>query len=136
MTDNTNITNEFAIKSFNNFPKIYYVFMYCLYHDDGYLLKVDEKNFQANKLNYDNYLRDKNACCVHNSDTCCYKMNGILLNDGLPTLSIYSCVERDYDKYCGGYKFEYFKKNFMDKELNKLHIENEQKLANWFDINE
>ena len=135
MTDNINSTNEFTIGSFNKYPKIYYVFMYCLYHDDGYLLKVDEKNYQANKLNYDNYLRSKNACCVHNSDACCYKMNGVLVDDGLPKLSFHSYIERNYDKYCGGYKFEYFKKNLIDEELKELHIENESKLVNWFDVN-
>jgi hypothetical protein len=135
MTENINSRNEFTIESFSKFPKIYYVFMYCLYHDDGYLLKVDEKHYQANKLNYDNYLRCKNACCVQNSDACCYKMNGVLLDDGLPKLSFHSLVERNYDKYFGGYKLKFFKNNLMDEELNKLPIENEPKLANWFDVN-
>jgi hypothetical protein len=93
---------------------IYYTFVYCFSHDDGYIVKSD----------YSLCIPDIKC---HGVKHCDCKIMGTISFDGY-TIKNISKVTTDYDIYGGGYKFEYYIHNLLDENGNILDIEKESPL--------
>jgi len=92
----------------------YYIFLYCTTHDDGKIITSDKPKVHGNCLNC-------NCNCKCNCN-CDYIYNGIVHSNGDSILEIVK-VYKDYDKYGGGFKFEYYK-NYCEDELLRNWIIN------------
>lgn len=85
-----------------------YYFLYCRTHDDGMIVE------SANNV--------KNHSCNSNI-TCTFEYNGLVKFDGKNIREI-NKVRRDYDRYGGGFKFEFYK-DCTNDELLKNWIQNQ-----------
>ena len=113
----TNIDIDLLEKMEGEISKIlykneYYTFIYCMNHDDGIIIKSDEK-----------YIDYENIECP-GSKLCNFHNTGILSYNGKCINTIKS-VQKNFDIYGGGFKFKYFMKNLMDINGNDLNINDE-----------
>jgi len=113
----TNIDIDLLEKMEGEISKIlykneYYTFIYCTRHDDGFIIKSNEK-----------YDLSKDIKCSE-SESCSLIIKGILSYNGYYINTIQS-VETDFDYYFGGFKFKYFMQNLRDINGNYLDINDE-----------
>jgi len=121
----TNIDIDLLEKMEDKISKILYkteyTFIYCTKHDDGYIIKSDEK-----------YINCENIRCS-GSELCAYNITGILSYDGNCIGTIKS-VQTNFDIYGGGFEFKYFMQNLRDINDNYLNINDENILfRKWFE---
>jgi hypothetical protein len=96
-----------------------YMFWYCLQHDDGFLIKHNIKEVPL-------WCKMCNSKCDEGEWT----IMGIIDYDGTRVIEI-SEINMDYDKYCGGYEFEYYSNEYIDEE-GKHMIPKDSVLGIWF----
>jgi hypothetical protein len=91
----------------------YYIILYCTIHDDGFVVKSEtidmSEDFNIN-------------CKCEGSNLCDFIYNGTLHIDGTNIIEIVPIL-RNYDRYGGGFKFEFYK-DCCDDELLKQWIIN------------
>jgi hypothetical protein len=100
----------------------YYTFIYCLYHDDGYIYK-------SNKI-YSDY---KSYCGTNCESKCDLSVMGILSYDEIKINEIQK-INKCYNRYGGGFKFKYYLKNIIDENDNNLDIEECSELKKYLNI--
>ena len=102
----------------------YYTFIYCFYHDDGYIYK-------SNKIYSDYKSYCGTECGTECGSGCELSLMGILSYNGI---NIYEKlkINKCYDIYNEEFKFEYYFKNIIDDNNNNLDINECIELKNYF----
>ena len=101
----------------------YYTFIYCFYHDDGYIYK-------SNKI-YSDYKSDYKSYCGTNCESDCdLSIMGILSYDGIKMNEIQK-INKCYNRYGGGFEFKYYLKNIIDENDKNLDIDECIELKNY-----
>lgn len=96
----------------------YYTFFYCEMHDDGAIIRGNYK-----------YLDDKIKICPGGK---CYSVDyyckGVIKYDGNEELNyeVIKPVSYNYNRYDGGYEFEYYSSNILDEEGNMIDENDEE----------
>jgi hypothetical protein len=96
-------------------------FWYCYKHDDGFLIKDNDTS------------RVPDWCKMCNSQKCDpddWAVKGIIDYDGWRVTEL-TDIFLDYDRYCGGYEFEYFYHNYYT-ETGRVDIIPDSPLDKWF----
>ena len=102
---------------------IYYTFIYCFAHDDGYIIRSNKE-----------FILNEEFKCCESSKICDFNIMGILEDDSITIKEIYTVV-LDYTKYCGGFEFKFYMQNIIDENMNYLNIPIDEfpDLKKWFD---
>jgi hypothetical protein len=94
----------------------YYIFLYCTIHDDGFVIKSENTEIPEDS-NYNI------TCKCEGSEFCDFIYNGMVSYDGTMIKEI-DPILRNYEKFGGGFKFEYYK-NYFDEEFE---------IGEWLDL--
>jgi hypothetical protein len=84
----------------------FHTFIYCTVHDDGYILESELESTDIPK--------DYKCAGVDCDSYCEFIFCGQLYFNGKEIKEIVP-VQKNYDKYGGGFKFEYYKTNKLIK---------------------
>ena len=96
---------------------VYYIFIYCLKHDDGYVIKSDSPKIP---LNY-------KIISEHNCSLDDWIYTGILDYDSTNFEQVMPIL-KDYKKYNGGFYFEFYINNITDENGNFI---DDKKIKQW-----
>ena len=102
---------------------VYYTFIYCLSHDDGYVIRSHNKFC----------LNEEYKCC-ESSKICDFKIMGILQDDGI-TIKEIDSVRTIYTDYYGGFEFKFYMQNIIDEDMKYITIPIDEfpELKKWFE---
>jgi hypothetical protein len=106
----------------NNLQQQYYTFFYCTMHDDGAIVRGNHQ-----------YAEDVIKICGGcKCDTVDYSNKGIILYDGNDEFNYIAIkpVQYNYNRYGGGYEFQYYSTNIMDEEGKNIEGDERTKLEN------
>lgn len=98
----------------------YYTFIYCMYHDDGCIIKGNHQYVPAS------YIMSHSGKC----ESCDWYPMGIISFDG-SHINIIDKVRTNYDKYNGGFKFTGYIHTLTDEYGNYLDRETNSVLYEW-----
>jgi hypothetical protein len=104
----------------------HYTLFYCYMHDCGCVIKGEHEYTPLgyNMAHAENYAR--------NCDTSDWYNMGVITYDG-NKVNIIKQIRINYDRYGGGYEFNMYKDEFTDAEGNRIIMEDESLLINWFE---
>ena len=99
-----------------------YTFMYCMYHDCGFIIKGYHKYVPSCY-----YMEHSNEC-----ESCDWYNMGVILYTG-SFIRVIERVRLDYSRYGGGYNFSGYINTLTDEKGNKIDIDDDSILYKWIE---
>jgi hypothetical protein len=114
------IVNKYLILDLTNIILEYYIptkftFFYCVIHDQGFVIENEEDT--SSIFNGRSSLSNINTCGVNG---CVHENNGTIEISTLNFTLINNLKRVNYEKYGGGWKFDYFKLEFFKENGNRI----------------
>ena len=102
---------------------VYYTFIYCFTHDDGYIIRSHKK-----------FIFNEKFKCCNSSKICDFRIMGILKDDGI-TINDIKNIKFNYTEYRGGFEFKFYMQNIIDENMDykNIPIDEFPELKKWFD---